>query len=59
MEPTQKEIREYVRQALCRLIRDALEYNDIQKEDPEVIKQTEDDILEDAELLFDYLRITR
>ena len=59
-EPTTQEIKECVRQALCRFLRDSLEWNDFQKQlgsTPETIKQTEEDIMEDFQLVLDYLRL--
>lgn len=57
MEPTRKQIREQVRLALCRLVRDALELNDRQAEPKDVIIECEEDILEDAQLIMDYFRL--
>lgn len=60
-EPTNKEIKECVRQALCRLLRDALELNDLQLqrgEDPRIVQETENDIMEDFQLMLDWFRLT-
>lgn len=56
-EPTDREIKEQVRLAICRLVRDSLEFNDAQNETAEVKADTEKDILEDAALILDYLRL--
>mgnify|MGYP000151765954 CR=1 FL=1 len=60
-EPTQADIKEYVRQALCRMLNDALELNDLQLqrgEDPAVVKATEEDIMEDFQMMLDWFRLT-
>ena len=58
---TDDDIQEYVRRAVCRLVRDALELNERQEgfEDPEVLRECEDEILEDAQMIFDYMRLKK
>lgn len=50
-----KSYRETARQAILRLMKDALELNDKQNVDDEVRKQVEEDILEDVQAIFDYI----
>lgn len=57
-EPTAKEINEQVRLAVCRLVRDALEFNDAQN-NADVKADAEKDILEESELILDYLKLRR
>lgn len=57
---TNSDIREQVRLALCRLVRDSLEWNDFQERlgvAKDVREESEDSILEDAQLVMDYLNL--
>lgn len=54
---TEKEIKEQVRLSIIRLVRDALELNDRQTITDEMKIECEKEILEDAELIFDYFKL--
>jgi len=51
-----KEVHEIARQALIRLMRDALELNDLQKIDKVVKNDVEYDIMDDFNAVADYIR---
>lgn len=59
-EVSTEDIKECVRQALCRMLQDALELNDIRREvgqDENFVRANEEDLLEDFQLMLDWFRL--
>ena len=56
-EPSDKDIKEQVRLAICRLMQDSLQFNDAQNHPVEIKLTIEEEIMEDAALVLDYLNL--